>query len=131
MSSRSSSEELNWLLLSSCSRINCNGGESNSSLLFSMMLRVCERLYSVTATKGLSAVTMVAAAGEEGLLRSLDRRMGWLVWRVWRAVWRAAEFGDLVVRNARTAVPVPPGTALDQLCSVPPSTLPPFAGSIF
>lgn len=47
--------------------------------------------------------------------------MGWEFWRLWRAVWRFEKFGGLERRRARTVMPVPLGTALHQLSSVPPT----------
>lgn len=52
---------------------------------------------------------------------SLERRIGWEFWRLWRAVWKDEISGGLERRTARTVVPVPVGTALHQLYSVPPT----------
>ena len=55
---------------------------------------------------------------------SLDLRIGCEFWSLWIAVWRCEMFGVLEERRASTAMPVPPGTALHQLYSVPPTGLP-------
>jgi hypothetical protein len=55
---------------------------------------------------------------------SLDLRIGWEFWSLWRAFSRPEFRGSLDVRMAKTAMPVPPGTARHQLCSVPPTARP-------
>ena len=50
-----------------------------------------------------------------------ERRIGWEFWRSWRAFWRIEMFGGLEKRKPNTVIPVPPGTALHQLNSVPPT----------
>lgn len=51
----------------------------------------------------------------------LERRIGWRFWRVWREDWRWGISGGFERSKPRTVVPVPPGTARHQLCSVPPT----------
>uniref|UniRef100_A0A7C8YXI9 Uncharacterized protein n=1 Tax=Opuntia streptacantha TaxID=393608 RepID=A0A7C8YXI9_OPUST len=50
---------------------------------------------------------------------SLDLSMGWEVWSLWREFSRREKSGWFLVRRASTVIPVPPGTALHQLFSVP------------
>lgn len=50
---------------------------------------------------------------------SFERRRGWMVWSLWRADWRREKSGWFLRRRANTVMPVPPGTALHQLFSVP------------
>ena len=56
-----------------------------------------------------------------GVKWSLERRIGWEIWSLWRAFWRMDKSGGFERRRARTVMPVPPGTAFHQLCSVPPT----------
>ncbi|MFS7903668.1 hypothetical protein Hanom_Chr01g00026721 [Helianthus anomalus] len=46
--------------------------------------------------------------------------MGWWDWSWWMRDWRWGRLGGLERSMAETVTPVPPGTALHQLCSVPP-----------
>ena len=55
---------------------------------------------------------------------SLDLRIGWESWSFLRAVWRSETSSALEESRAKTAMPVPPGTALHQLCSVSPTDRP-------
>ena len=52
---------------------------------------------------------------------SLERSIGWVDWSWCRAAWRDGISGGFARRRAKTVVPVPPGTALHQLYSVPPT----------
>lgn len=52
---------------------------------------------------------------------SLERMIGWAFWRFWRVVWVVEISGGVERRRAMTVVPVPVGTALHQLYSVPPT----------
>lgn len=54
---------------------------------------------------------------------SLERRMGWETWSLQRAASRSEISGGLERRRDKTVMPVPPGTALHQLYSVPPAGL--------
>lgn len=47
--------------------------------------------------------------------------MGCEFWSLWRAFWRRGICGGLERRRLRTVEPVPIGTALHQLNSVPPT----------
>lgn len=60
---------------------------------------------------------------------SWDRRIGWLIWRVWIADWREEEGMGLERRSKRTVTPVPPGTARHQLNSVPATGLETCSGA--
>lgn len=57
----------------------------------------------------------------EGVKRSLELRIGLDIWILWRAFCRSEMSGGFERRRARTVVPVPPGTDLHQLYSVPPT----------
>lgn len=57
----------------------------------------------------------------EGSNRSLERSIGWASWSLWMHVWRWERLGGLEKSRAKTVTPVPPGTALHQLYSVPPT----------
>ena len=50
---------------------------------------------------------------------SLDLSIGWLFWSFWREFSRREKSGWFFVRSDSTVMPVPPGTALHQLFSVP------------
>lgn len=54
---------------------------------------------------------------------SLERRMAWEFWSLRRADWRVEICGGFERRRVSTVTPVPPGTALHQLYSVPPTGL--------
>ena len=56
-----------------------------------------------------------------------ELRIGWVFWRLWRAFWRREGSGGLERRKPKTAVPVPPGTALHHVYSLPPTALPTVA----
>lgn len=66
---------------------------------------------------GVTKENSLAAA----LWWSLERRFGWEFWSLWRAFWRNDKVGSFERWRANTVVPVPPGTALHQLYSVPPT----------
>lgn len=113
--------------LSSCSRIRWKGeieywlfGLSNG---VSMIVKVDERLNVLTLTKGVGDVTKEDVFVPV-LEWSLDLRIGWQFWSLWRAFSRREVSGNLEVRMAKTAMPVPPGMARHQLCSVPPTGRP-------
>lgn len=59
-----------------------------------------------------------------GLMCSLELRIGWEIWKLWRAVWRFEISGGFERRRDRTVMPVPPGMALHQLYSVTPRVRP-------
>lgn len=52
---------------------------------------------------------------------SLERMIGWAFWRFWREVRVVEISGGVERRRAMTVMPVPVGTALHQLYSVPPT----------
>lgn len=52
----------------------------------------------------------------------LDLRIGWEYCSLWTTFWRREISRALETRRARTATPVPPGTAWPQLYSVPPTS---------
>lgn len=56
-----------------------------------------------------------------GSKRSLDRRRGWELWNLLKVFWRSERSGGLERMRVRTVMPVPVGTALHQLYSVPPA----------
>lgn len=69
----------------------------------------------------MGGVTKEKEVGTVGVWWILERRIGWEFWRLWRAVSRSEMFGSLERRRAKTVMPVPLGTALHQLYSVPPT----------
>ena len=73
-------------------------------------------------TQGLRCVTKEKLFLEASKW-SLERRMGWETWSLERAASKSGISGGLERRRDKTVMPVPLGTALHQLYSVPPTVL--------
>lgn len=57
----------------------------------------------------------------EGSDRSFERSIGWDCWSLWMEACRWDRSGGLEKSRDNAVTPVPPGTALHQLYSVPPT----------
>lgn len=70
---------------------------------------------------GSEGVTNEKTLVADGSYRSFDRRIGWLIWSLLMVVCKRVVSIGLENKKAKMLMPVPLGTALHQLNSVPPT----------